>query len=227
MLARSPTTLALCALLVAGCAAPQVEPVHAIEPGQRVAVLPFDVVRGAVYWRAPRSHDLGRRTTERLAERAAFEVVPYERVADLCGEDDPASLRPRDVVTRSGADFVLVGLVEWFHDDHLSCFESDPPCGCPGRSLARVKVRLFRHAKGEGPLAAFLAEEAERSPGRSFGAPVPPGAGGFVREDLVAVHYSDDGALDPTALEETLVQAIARRVALLYVTHDEARVEVE
>lgn len=178
-------------LLLVGCATPQIEPVLRIAPARRLVVLPFEEPATPRRWSSRRGGALARRTTALLAERAAFQVVPFDRLLTLAHETDVKRVPPGGAASQVGADVVLVCEVEHF--------DLEPQCISP--CVARARVRLFEQG------------------------------GRLVREDMVQAAYpgvpGQDWSLRPAAREAGLVDALARKVALLYVRHDEVRVEVE
>jgi hypothetical protein len=215
---RAAACLALAALL-AGCATAQFERVHPIEREQRLVVVPFQDPGVSSRWDSPRSHALGRQTTEILAERAAFQVVPYDRLLELARTDDVTRLGLRELATRLDADFVLVGDVELL--DHS---------GDPLRVRARVRVRLFERERVSPEEEARLVLRAkERREGRGCCVVGHDPHGRFVRADtidlVVPSEDRSDGWFPQT--EAGLVGAIARRVARLPVEQNVERIEVE
>jgi hypothetical protein len=222
--------LALAALALAGCSANEIEPVYLIEPEDYCVVMPFKDPDFASRWDSPRSHDMGQLTTAALTERAEFKVRPYEDVISLFQADDVKKLGPREVAALTRADYVLVCDVEKFdlENDVINL----------GRGKARAKVRLFKVERRTPEEEAKEAEKAREREEVAKRVNIPVSstdAGGrYVREDIIEAvfpsdYHNDYGRLDLKAAEiqTGLMGVISRKVAKLYYTHDEEKIEVE
>lgn len=224
--------LASCLALLAlsGCSANEIEPVYLIDPEDYCVVMPFKDPDFSSRWDSPRSHDMGQQTTAVLMERAEFKVRPYEDVINLFQADDVKKLRPRDVAALTRADYVLVCDVEKFdlENDVINL----------GRGKARAKVRLFkveRRTEEEEAKEAKLAKERQEAAERANIPVAATDAGGrYVREDTIEAvfpsdYHNDYGRLDLKAneIQAGLMGVISRKVAKLYYTHDEEKIEVE
>lgn len=221
--------LVLAALVLSGCSANEIEPVYLIEPEDYCVVMPFKDPDFANRWDSPRSHDLGQATTLVLNERAEFKVRPYDEIISLFHADDVKKLGARDVAALTRADYVLVCDVEQFD------LKSDVQF--LGRGKARCKVRLF---KVERRTPEEEAKQAQKDKERQevadkVGMSIVTEAGGrYVREDTIECvfpsdYHNDYGRLDlkEAEIQEGLIGVISRKVAKLYYTHDEEKIEVE
>ena len=165
-----------------------------------------------------------------LTERAEFKVRPYDEVINLFQAEDVKKLGPRDVAALTRADYVLVCDVEQFdlQNDVINL----------GRGRARAKVRLFKVERRTPDEEAREAERAKERQAAADRAGIPLGStdtgGRYVREDTIEAvfpsdYHNDYGRLDLKAAEiqEGLMGVISRKVAKLYYTHDEEKIEVE
>lgn len=220
----------LAVLALSGCSANEIEPVYLIDPEDYCVVMPFKDPDFSSRWDSPRSHDMGQRTTLVLSERAEFKVRPYDEVINLFQAEDVKKLGPRDVAALTRADYVLVCDVEQFdlQNDVINL----------GRGRARAKVRLFKVERRTPEEEAKEAERAKERQAAADRAGIPLGStdtgGRYVREDTIEAvfpsdYHNDYGRLDLKAAEiqEGLMGVISRKVAKLYYTHDEEKIEVE
>lgn len=226
-----PALLAAVLTLV-GCGGPEiVDPVYPIKEDEFLVVMPFKDPDFPSRWDSPRGHDLAAHTTEALSQKAEFGVRSYEQVIDLFRADDVKRLSPRDVAALTKSDYVLVVDVEKLELRDRGSVNVQ-------RGTAKAKVRLFkveRRSEEEEAREAQRNREREEA-ARKAGIPTGPfDAGGrYVREDEVEAVFPSDyhteygsGFLEPGNIQDGLLGVLSRKVAKLYVEHEQEKIEVE
>lgn len=222
-------------LLVAplsGCSGlDMVDPVWEIPPEDHLVVMPFKDPDFNDRWDSPRGHEIAQRTTEIMQRECEFGVRPYDEIYALYHAEDVNKLSPRDVAALCRADYVLVCDIEHFE-------LMDPKSVNIRQGTARVKVRLFqvqRRTPEEEARAQQRNKERDEARRLAGMEPLVYDRGGeFLAkaERVVEVrfpsdftHPGGDPFLAPDEVERGLIMSTARKVAKLYYTHPQEKID--
>jgi hypothetical protein len=217
-------------LLLAGCAMPDVEPVHEIKDRESVVVMPFKDPDFPDRWASPRGHDLAARTTQALLQRCDFKTREYEQVLELAQGGDARRLGPGEVAARTHSDYVLVcDVVQFDLRDPLSINIQ--------QGTSRVRVRLYQTDTHRGSDARERERDRAQDEARER-AGLPPLVDDtgvrFIREDEVVAKFPTDFHeqygeifLRPEDIQAGLIVATANKVAQLYYEHPQDHTSAE
>lgn len=218
---------------LAGCASDMVDPVYEIAPEDHLIVMPFKDPDFRDRWDSPRGHEAALRTTEILQRECEFGVRSYEEIYGLYHAEDVNKLSPRDVAALCRADYVLVC-------DFEQLDLRDPKNINMTQGTARVKVRLFqvqRRTPEQEERERQKSQERDEARRRAGMEPLEYDRGGeFLAkaERVVEAHFPSDFMhpggdifLDPDDVQQGLLLAAAKKVAKLYYTHAQEKIETE